>query len=109
MKAPGVYCKERIHFSQVIEKLEHFLQFFKKCWAISHPLSGTPTPHDLPLNLGICPGKFGDASYYRDRMHKEQTNKHSQGGNSRYQVPSYDKKYRVGTAAPSWYSDGTEI
>jgi hypothetical protein len=30
---------------------------------------------DLPLGLGKVHGKFGDASYYRDRMHSEQTNK----------------------------------
>ena len=37
----------------------------------------TPLPRqlllDLPLDLGKCHGKFGDASYYRDRMHSEQT------------------------------------
>ena len=29
---------------------------------------------DLPLDLGKIHGKFGDASFYRDRMHSEQTN-----------------------------------
>jgi hypothetical protein len=38
-------------------------------------ISGEKVAVDLPLDLGKVHGKFGDASYYRDRMHKEQTNK----------------------------------
>jgi hypothetical protein len=30
---------------------------------------------DLPLDLEECHGKFGDASYYRAQMHKEQTDR----------------------------------
>jgi hypothetical protein len=38
---------------------------------------GRRTPLDLPLDIGECHGNFGDASAYRDRMYKEQTDKHS--------------------------------
>ena len=50
------------------------------------PPTPTPTPQnsptwprqlplDLPLGLGKCHEKFGDASYYRGRMHIEQTDR----------------------------------
>ena len=43
----------------------------------THTLKLTHLPRqpllDLPLDLGKCHRKFGDASYYRDRMHSQQT------------------------------------
>ena len=39
---------------------------------------------DLPRDLGKVPGKFGDAGYYRDRMHSEQTNRQTNRHSSLY-------------------------
>jgi hypothetical protein len=59
------------------EKFENFQHFFKKCGGVQYsiPLSGARTLHDLPLDLRICHGKFGNDSAYRDRTHKGQTDK----------------------------------
>jgi hypothetical protein len=58
------------------EKFEHFQQFFKKWGGNLPPLSRVRgPPHVRPLGLRVCHGNFGDASAYRDRMHKGQTDK----------------------------------
>jgi hypothetical protein len=51
-----------------LEKFENYQQFFKKeGGGISHPSFGlADPPYDLPRDLRVCHGKFGDAGYYRD-------------------------------------------
>ena len=47
-------------------------------------ISGKKVDLHLPLDLGKVPEKFGDDSYYRDWMHKEQTDKQTNKHSSLY-------------------------
>ena len=69
--------------------LQNYRQLhFIVTWVKFHPIPTTPalahfTPLpcqpllDIPLDLGKFHGKFGDASYYKDLIHSEQTDRHS--------------------------------
>jgi hypothetical protein len=73
-------------------------------WVEFHPLPPPPLllqprQHrlDLPLDLEECHGKFGDASYYRDQMHKEQTDRQTDKHSSLYiyRCKYYNIVYRI--------------
>ena len=65
-------------YEEQIWKIRKFSAVFQKIGGKAPtPSRARRPPHDLPLDLRVCHGKFGDASYYRDRMHKEQTDRHS--------------------------------
>ena len=66
--------RKQMHKEQ-IRKIRKFSAVFQKM-GVSPTLPRARRPRlDLPPDLRICHGKFGDASSYRDQMHKEQTDR----------------------------------
>jgi hypothetical protein len=51
-------------------------------------------PLDLPLYLEKCHGKFGDTSYYRGQMHKEQTDRQTNKQTFFFVYIDWDMKLR---------------
>jgi hypothetical protein len=63
--------------TQFLKITKNFFRFFKTRGAkpLSPPSRWCRPPLDLPQDDRVWHAKFGRASTYRDRMHKEQTNK----------------------------------
>jgi hypothetical protein len=73
---PGA-ARRGIGVRRVLQKSEKILQFFKKLGeGQSSPPPRLRLPRlDLLLDVRVCNRNFGDASSYRDRMHKEETDR----------------------------------
>jgi hypothetical protein len=116
------FCSVLFHFAEHCEVNRLFMDIDSlNSWKIAHDqgeISPThPThsrwwrwsPLDFPLDLEECHRKFGDASCYRDQMHKEQTDRHSSLYIYRYTINSFIKyflfqEYWSHTAKQSLYS-----